>query len=237
MTHLLLATNNPGKVRELRRLLANAIPGVALLTPADLGITIEVEEDGEGYVDNATLKARAFAQAGSCPALADDSGIEVDALGGGPGPRSARYGGPGLDDSARTRLMLRELEGVSEGARGARYRAAVALAWPEGRVELFEGSWEGAIGYEQQGEGGFGYDPIFRTADGRSAAVLSAAEKDAASHRGQAVRAAVAWLRGSVLSPRQAEAALGDDVALDFGGTASDGAGDGEQVGGLDTAP
>ena len=196
VTRLLLATNNPGKVRELRRMLADAAPGVALLTPADLGIALDVEEDGDGYAENATLKARAFAQAGGCPALADDSGIEVDALGGGPGPRSARYGGPGLDDAGRARLMLREMQGVPAGERGARYRAVVAIAWPEGRIERFEGSWEGAIGHKPRGEGGFGYDPIFRTADGRSAADLSAAEKDAVSHRGQAVRAAAWLLRG-----------------------------------------
>ena len=193
MTRLLLATNNPGKVREMRRLLAGEPFEVA--TPADLGIALDVVEDGEGYADNAALKAHAFAGAGQCLALADDSGIEVDALGGGPGPRSARYGGPGLDDAGRTALMLRELAAVPDGERGARYRAVVALAWPGGRLERFEGTWEGTIGREPRGANGFGYDPIFRTPDGRSAADLTAAEKDAVSHRGQAVRAAVRWLR------------------------------------------
>ena len=189
---LLLATNNPGKVREMRRLLAGE--PFEVVTPADLGIALDVAEDGEGYAENATLKARAFAQAGGCLALADDSGIEVDAL-GGPGPRSARYGGPGLDDAGRTQLMLRALEGLPDGARGGRYHAVVAIAWPEGRVECFEGTWEGSIGRELRGENGFGYDPIFRTPDGRSAAELSAGDKDAVSHRGQAVRAAARWLR------------------------------------------
>ncbi len=193
MTRLLLATNNPGKVREMRRLLAGEPFEVA--TPADLGIALDVVEDGEGYAENAALKARAFAEAGRRLALADDSGIEVDALGGGPGPRSARYGGPGLDDAGRTALMLRELAAIPDGERGARYRAVVALAWPDGRLERFEGTWEGAIGRETRGANGFGYDPIFRTPDGRSAAELSAAEKDAVSHRGQAVRAAIRWLR------------------------------------------
>ena len=194
MTRLLLATNNPGKVREMRRLLAGE--PFEVVTAADLGIALDVVEDGEGYAENAALKARAFAEAGQCLALADDSGIEVDAL-GGPGPLSARYGGSGLDDAGRTQLMLREMREVPDGERGARYRAVVAMAWPEGRVECFEGTWEGSIGRETRGENGFGYDPIFRTPEGRSAAELSAEEKDAVSHRGQAVRAASRWLRKS----------------------------------------
>ena len=192
MTRLLLATNNPGKVREMRRLLAGE--PFEVVTPGDLGIALDVVEDGEGYADNAILKARAFAEAGQCLALADDSGIEVDAL-GGPGPRSARYGGPGLDDAGRTQLMLRNLTNVPDGERGARYRAVVAVGWPDGRTELFEGTWEGSIGRETRGTNGFGYDPIFRTPEGCSAAELTAEEKDAVSHRGQAVRAAVRWLR------------------------------------------
>ncbi|MCK9520261.1 MAG: non-canonical purine NTP pyrophosphatase, partial [Dehalococcoidia bacterium] len=112
MSRLLLATNNPGKVREFRRLL-DGVP-FDVVTPADLGIAIEVEEDGSSYAENAALKARAYAAAGGCFALADDSGIEVDALGGKPGMHSARYGGPGLDDEGRTRLLLRGLEGVPD---------------------------------------------------------------------------------------------------------------------------
>ncbi len=194
MTRLLLATNNPGKVREMQRLLADE--PFEIVTPGDLGIALDVVEDGDGYAENATLKARAFAETGQCLALADDSGIEVDALGGAPGPLSARYGGPGLDDAGRTDLMLRELRDVPDGDRGARYRAVAAVAWPDGRIERFEGTWEGSIGREPRGENGFGYDPIFRTPEGRSAADLSAEEKDAVSHRGQAVRAAARWLQG-----------------------------------------
>jgi XTP/dITP diphosphohydrolase len=125
---LLLATNNPGKVREFRRLLAGS--GFELLTPADLGISLDVVEDGTTYAENALLKARAFAHASGMLALADDSGIEVDALDGRPGLHSARYGGPGLDDEARTALLLHELDGVPDDRRTARYRAIVALAWP-----------------------------------------------------------------------------------------------------------
>ena len=190
----MLATSNPGKVRELRRLLDAVVPEIVTL--AELGIALDVDEHGATYAENATLKAQAVAAAGRCPALADDSGIEVDAL-AGPGPRSARYGGPGLDDAERTQRMLEEMRQVPKGARGARYRAVVALAWPDGRVECFEGTWEGQIGHEFRGEGGFGYDPIFVTADGRTAAQLGAEEKDAVSHRGRAVRAAADWLRSA----------------------------------------
>lgn len=191
---LLLATNNPGKVREFRRLLHDA--SVEVVTPADLGLSLDVAEDGASYAANAALKARAFAEAGGCLALADDSGIEVDALDGRPGMYSARYGGPGLDDADRTNLLLRELEGVPDGRRGARYRAVVAVAAPGGEVHTFEGVFEGAIGRAWRGQRGFGYDPVFVVEDGRTAAELSDDEKDAVSHRGKAVRAAAAYLRG-----------------------------------------
>lgn len=193
MPRLLLATNNPGKVREFRRLL-DGIP-FEVVTPADLGISLDVEENGTSYAENATIKARAFAKAGNCYALADDSGIEVDALGGKPGMYSARYGGPGLDDEGRTRLLVRELEGVPGEQRTARYRAVVAVSDPEGNVRTFEGVFEGRIGHEFRGERGFGYDPVFVTADGRTAAELTDEEKDAVSHRGKAVRAAAEHLR------------------------------------------
>ncbi len=189
---LLLATNNPGKVREFRRLLAGA--PYEVVTPAEAGISLDVEETGSSYAENASLKATAFARAGECLALADDSGIEVDALDGGPGMYSARFGGPGLDDRGRTALLLEKLLDVPEPGRGARYRAVVALAWPGGDVQLFEGVQEGSIGRAPRGERGFGYDPVFVIADGRVQAEISDEEKDAISHRGKAVRAAIAWL-------------------------------------------
>lgn len=189
---LLLATNNPGKVREFRRLLAGA--PYEVVTPAEAGISLDVEETGSSYAENASLKATAFAQAGECLALADDSGIEVDALDGGPGMYSARFGGPGLDDRGRTSLLLEKLRDVPEPGRGARYRAVVALAWPGGEVQRFEGVQEGSIGRAPHGERGFGYDPVFVIADGRVQAEISDEEKDAISHRGKAVRAAIAWL-------------------------------------------
>jgi XTP/dITP diphosphohydrolase len=189
---LLLATTNPGKVRELRRLLAD-VP-VDVVTPAELSLHLEVDEDGASYEENAAKKARAYAEASGLLALADDSGLEVDALAGRPGLHSARYGGAGLDDLGRNSLLLNELRGVPDRSRGARYRAVVAVAWPGGRVEYFCGVLEGSIAWELRGEGGFGYDPIFLTSDGRTAAELDADEKDAVSHRGAAVRAAGAFL-------------------------------------------
>jgi XTP/dITP diphosphohydrolase len=191
---LLLATNNPGKVREFRRILEAA--GLDVVTPGEAGIALEVDETGATYAENAALKARAFAEAGGCLALADDSGIEVDALGGRPGPLSARYGGEGLDDAGRVALLLRELEGVPPGRRTARYRAVVAVAEPGGEAHLFEGVQEGAIAESPRGSGGFGYDPIFLVDAARTAAELPPEEKDAISHRGKAVRAAAAWLGG-----------------------------------------
>lgn len=189
---LLLATNNPGKVREFRRLLAGS--PFEVLTPAEAGIALDVEETGSTYAENAMLKARAFADAGGCLALADDSGIEVDALEGGPGMYSARFGGPGLDDKGRTALLLEKLSGVPDERRAARYRAIVAVAWPGGEAQTFEGVQEGSIGVAPRGEGGFGYDPVFITTDGRIQAEIADEEKDVISHRGQAVRAALAWL-------------------------------------------
>jgi XTP/dITP diphosphohydrolase len=189
---LLLATANPGKLREFRRLLDGC--GFELIDPSQAGLVLDVEEDGETYEENASLKAVAFAESARCLALADDSGLEVDALGGQPGLHSARYGGPGLDDAQRCQRLLDELRGVAPDQRTARYRAVVAVATPEGEVRLFEGVQEGRIARTRRGDLGFGYDPVFETADGRTAAELSATEKDAISHRGQALRAAAAYL-------------------------------------------
>ena len=185
---LLLATNNPGKVREFRRLLDGS--GYEVVTPADLGIALDVEETGSTYAENAALKARAFAAGGQCLALADDSGIEVDALDGGPGMFSARYGGPDLDDPGRTRRLLDQLAGVPAARRTARYRAIVAVAAPGGSVELFEGVEEGSIAFAPRGERGFGYDPVFLVDGERTQAEITDDEKDRISHRGKAVRAA-----------------------------------------------
>lgn len=201
MERLLLATGNPGKIRELWRLLAR-LP-LALVTPAALGIALEVPEEGDTYAANAIAKAQAYAAAAGYLALADDSGLEVDALGGAPGVRSARYGGPALDDRGRYELLLRDLHSIPAGQRGAHYRAVVALAaplhyegtvLPPGGVATFAGTLHGTIACAPHGDGGFGYDPIFLLPDGRSAASLTDDEKDLVSHRGQAVRAAAGFL-------------------------------------------
>jgi XTP/dITP diphosphohydrolase len=193
---LVLATNNPGKVREFRRLLRDC--GFAVRTPAELGFALEVEETGARYTENALLKARAFADAAGMLALADDSGIEVDALGGRPGLYSARYGEPGMDDAARTAFLLHELRDTQAATRTARYRAIVVLAWPTGVSRdpaTFEGVQEGIIADSPRGAGGFGYDPVFLVDGVRTQAEISDDEKDRISHRGQAVRAACETLR------------------------------------------
>ena len=192
---LVLATSNPHKVRELRRLLACA--GCDLVTPADLGLEMDVAEDGASFRENATLKAVAYAHACGLPALADDSGIEVQALDGGPGVYSARFGGPGLDDRARMLLLLDRMRGVPWELRGCRYVCAVVLAWPGGRREAFEGACHGVVALEPGGAGGFGYDPLFYFPEaGKTIAQMSEQEKDAVSHRGHAVRRAVEGLKG-----------------------------------------
>ncbi len=197
MPRLLLATTNPGKLREFRRLLTGC--GWDLASPQELGLDLDVEEHGATYEENAILKARAWSEAAGIPALADDSGIEVDALDGRPGLHSARYGGPGHDDASRTARLLRELQGVPDEQRTARYRAVVAIAFPPQSSVLspepFSGTQEGRIGHAPRGCGGFGYDPVFLLEDGRTQAELTDPEKDAISHRGQAMRLAAEWLK------------------------------------------
>lgn len=166
------------------RLLADVVADAAL-----------PEETGDTYRENALIKARAGAALTGVLALADDSGIEVDALGGAPGVRSARFGGPGLDDAARTALLLERLRDVPAGRRTARYRCVVALVWADGTERTAEGTAEGVITAAPRGTGGFGYDPIFEDlALGRTFAELTPEAKAAVSHRGRAVRAAIALL-------------------------------------------
>ena len=182
---LLLATSNAGKVREFSRLL----DGYRLTTPTDLNLQVSVEETGRTFCDNAALKATAFAEASGLIALADDSGLEVDALDGAPGTRSARYGGPDLDDLGRCRLLLRELEAVGERERTARFRCCVVAASADGRTCRAEGICEGGIAFEPAGHGGFGYDPIFVVPEyGQTMAQLPAAVKNQLSHRARAAR-------------------------------------------------
>jgi XTP/dITP diphosphohydrolase len=160
-----------------------------------------VEETGETFRDNAILKANAFARSAGLPALADDSGLEVDALGGAPGVRSARYAGPGASDADRIALLLRNLAHVPAAQRQARFRCTMALATPEGLVGTVDGTCEGEIAFAPRGSNGFGYDPVFLLPHlGRTMAELRDEEKHAISHRGRAGRAALElierWLAG-----------------------------------------
>ncbi len=198
MPRLLLATNNAGKVAEFRQLLAGC--GWELVTPAELGLTIEVEETGQTYAENATLKAVEYARAGGLVTLADDSGLEVDAMDGRPGVLSARYAGADRTDQERVQAMLQELAGVPDDERTARFRCVIAITDATGRVELVDGTVEGRIGHEPRGENGFGYDPIFLLPDrGMTTAELPPDEKNAISHRAVAAQKARTvlerWLR------------------------------------------
>jgi XTP/dITP diphosphohydrolase len=190
---LVIATRNPHKVREIRRI-CNDWP-VMWLTHEDLEWP-EIEETGATYLDNALLKARGVASAVGEAALADDSGIEVDALGGAPGPRSARYAGDSASDADNLRALLRATKGVPGPGRTARYRAIAAVAWPDGGEVHAEAACEGVLRTKPVGTGGFGYDPLFEPAGwDRTMAELSPEEKDRISHRGQALRALGELLR------------------------------------------
>ncbi len=193
MPRLLLATNNAGKVAEFRTLLAGC--GWETVTPADVGLELDVEETGQTYAANATLKAIAFANASGLIALADDSGLEVDAMDGRPGVRSARYAGPNLTHAARVQAMLEELRGVEDDDRTARFRCVIAIATKGGEVQLTEGTVEGRIAGDPRGDNGFGYDPIFLLPErGLTMAELPAGEKQRVSHRGEAARKALTIL-------------------------------------------
>jgi XTP/dITP diphosphohydrolase len=187
---LLVATYNPGKMVEYAELLQE-LP-VELVSLADLGIDLEVEETGTTFAENALLKARAFAEASGLVTMADDSGLEVDALDGAPGVYSARYGGPGATDEDRYKKLLEEIADVPQGERTARFRCVIALAWPDGRRAFTEGTVEGKIACSARGEHGFGYDPVFYLPkDRRTMAELPPEVKNQISHRAEAARALV----------------------------------------------
>jgi XTP/dITP diphosphohydrolase len=189
MKQLLVATNNRGKVIEIQALLADI--GCELLTPSQVNLALDVEEDGVTYAENATKKAVAFARASGLVSLADDSGLEVDALDGAPGLYSARYSlKPGASDADRRAYLLQNLRGKPRPWT-ARFRATIAVATPRGDVELAEGLCPGEIIPEERGTGGFGYDPIFLLQEmGLTMAELSMDEKNRLSHRARAVQAA-----------------------------------------------
>jgi XTP/dITP diphosphohydrolase len=183
---LVIASNNAHKVREIKAILRSCFADVVSMGEA--GLDMEVVESGETFEQNAVLKAEAVAQAAGCWALADDSGICVDALGGAPGVYSARWSGGG--DEANNDMLLRELEGKED--RSAHYACVMALARPEGAIMTAEGRCEGSIGFERRGKRGFGYDPLFVVPGrGCTMAELTDEEKNAISHRAGALRALV----------------------------------------------
>ena len=187
-----LATHNPGKLREMGEILKDF--GIEVVSPRDLGITVDVEETGTTFAENAMLKAKAICKEANLPAIADDSGLCVDALNGAPGVYSARYGGEGLDDKGRYMLLLSSLRGAP--TRAAHFACAVACAFPNGDTLTAEGDCHGTIAFAPMGDGGFGYDPIFFVPSLRKTfAQLTAEEKNAISHRGNALRSFAAELK------------------------------------------
>ena len=180
-----LATHNPGKLREMGEILKDF--GIEVVSPRDLGMTVDVEETGTTFAENAMLKAKAICKEANLPAIADDSGLCVDALNGAPGVYSARYGGEGLDDMGRYMLLLSSLRGAP--TRAANFACAVACAFPNGDTLTAEGRCDGSIAYAPLGEGGFGYDPVFLLpGTGKTFGQLTQEEKTAVSHRGRALK-------------------------------------------------
>jgi len=182
---IVLATRNEGKIREMKSILSGL--DVEFLDYRDLPSMEQPAEEGETFLENALSKAKAVHAATGLPALADDSGIEVDALGGGPGVRSARYGGEGLSDMERSQRLLEELDGVSDERRGARFRCVMVLYPAPGTADealVTEGIFHGRIAREPSGDNGFGYDPVFFVPErGVTAAEMSDEEKNSTSHR------------------------------------------------------
>lgn len=195
MRRVVLGTGNAGKLAEMRAILAGH--DLEVIPQSEFGITPPVE-DGASFVANALIKARHAAAQAGLPAIADDSGLEVDALDGRPGLHSARYAGPAASGRDNNELLLGELAGIPDGRRGARYRCAIVFVRhaADPLPVIAEASWEGRIGREPRGAGGFGFDPLFIVdGDSRTAAELSAGEKNRVSHRGQALLAIAARLR------------------------------------------
>ena len=179
-----LATHNPGKLKEMADILSGL--GVEVVSPADVGISIDVEETGTTFAENAMLKAKAICAASGLPAIADDSGLCVDALNGAPGVYSARYGGEGLDDTGRYRLLLENMRGQTP--RTAKFVSVITCCFPNGDVLTARGECPGTIAFAPMGEGGFGYDPVFFVPGlKKTFAQLTPEEKNAISHRGKAL--------------------------------------------------
>ncbi len=194
MPRLLIASQNPGKLKEMR-LLAEGLP-VEIVGPAELGLNEAPDETGSTFLENAILKARHYSQASGLPTVADDSGLSVDALDGGPGLYSSRFGGEGASDADRNTLLLEKLRGLPPGRRGARFTSAVALVADD--QVLFEAveTVEGRIADEPRGSNGFGYDPVFfYPAYGCTFGEVPREMKDRVSHRGKAFARLRGWLQ------------------------------------------
>ena len=191
---LIIASNNAHKLTEMKAILAPFFDDVQSMREA--GIEHETVEDGETFMENAVKKARELAEISGCCAIADDSGLCVDALGGAPGVYSARYSGVHGDDKANNAKLLQELEGVED--RGAHYACAIALVWPDGRILTAEDYLYGEIAHDERGSNGFGYDPLFLIPElGLRTAEISPEEKNRISHRGKALRQLVEKLKSS----------------------------------------
>ena len=195
---IIFATANAGKIREAAEVLG---PDYEIVSPASLGITEEIPETGATLQENSLQKARYLYERTGLPCFADDTGLEVEALGGAPGIYSARYAGPGHDHQANMDKLLAELVRLEDSgkcpSRRARFHTVVTLILADGEPRFFEGTCEGSIARGKRGDGGFGYDPVFLpdAYPGRTLAEVSEEEKNAVSHRGRAVRAMAAWLK------------------------------------------
>lgn len=188
MDRIIFATGNEGKMKEIRLLLEDL--KLEILSLKEAGIDLEIQEDGKTFEENAVIKAKAVMKETGALVLADDSGLEIDYLNGEPGVYSARYLGEDTSYRIKNQNLIERLEGVPEAKRTARFVCVIAAAFPDGRILTARGTIEGIIGYEERGEGGFGYDPIFWLPEyGCSTAELSMEKKNELSHRGKALRA------------------------------------------------
>ena len=183
---IVAATHNKGKIKEIQKILASL--GVEVITQTEMGITIEPEENGSTFADNALIKARAVKELCDCAVIADDSGLCVDALGGAPGVYSARYAGEGASDSEKIKKLLSELSGISD--RTAKFKSAIAFILPDGEEIVTHGEVVGKITDKPYGEGGFGYDPVFFSDElGKTFGEASSEEKNQISHRSRGLKA------------------------------------------------
>ena len=197
---VVIATRNTGKMNEMRKMLFNT--SFSAFSLDEVSVLEEVEEAGTSFEENAMLKAKTYGKLSGKLTIADDSGIEVDALGGAPGIYSARYGGDGKDDQDRNKLLLENVEGIPEHQLTARFRCVVALWNPiDNTIVTFDGKIEGKITRNVRGENGFGYDPLFFFPEkNKTLAELTLIEKERVSHRGEAMRKALAYMETNVLS-------------------------------------